>query len=105
MRLNVCVYVCVRVSACVSVCVCVRVRIFVFLSPQDDEKQRRFRPQWENDYHLTAIGDLGLFYEYLEMVIQVRKMVLEMVLDGIRDGIRDGIKDGHQKRSLALVID
>ena len=35
-------------------------------------KQRQFRPQWENDYHLSAIGDLGLFYEYLEMVIQVK---------------------------------
>ncbi|NXE89162.1 ANO6 protein, partial [Menura novaehollandiae] len=27
-------------------------------------------PQWEHDYHLQPIGKLGLFYEYLEMVIQ-----------------------------------
>ncbi|NWI04495.1 ANO6 protein, partial [Tichodroma muraria] len=27
-------------------------------------------PRWEHDYHLQPIGKLGLFYEYLEMVIQ-----------------------------------
>ncbi|NWU99401.1 ANO6 protein, partial [Upupa epops] len=27
-------------------------------------------PRWEQDYHLQPIGKLGLFYEYLEMVIQ-----------------------------------
>ncbi|NXP28326.1 ANO6 protein, partial [Scytalopus superciliaris] len=27
-------------------------------------------PRWEEDYHLQPIGKLGLFYEYLEMVIQ-----------------------------------
>ncbi|NWI50066.1 ANO6 protein, partial [Calyptomena viridis] len=27
-------------------------------------------PRWEEDYHLQPIGRLGLFYEYLEMVIQ-----------------------------------
>ncbi|KAL2309489.1 hypothetical protein Nmel_005690 [Mimus melanotis] len=27
-------------------------------------------PRWEDDYHLQPIGKLGLFYEYLEMVIQ-----------------------------------
>ncbi|KAM3832315.1 anoctamin-6 [Vipera latastei] len=27
-------------------------------------------PYWEQDYHLQPIGKLGLFYEYLEMVIQ-----------------------------------
>ncbi|KAM6986370.1 anoctamin-6 [Aplochiton taeniatus] len=27
-------------------------------------------PRWEQDYHLQPVGKLGLFYEYLEMVIQ-----------------------------------
>ncbi|XP_078531829.1 anoctamin-6 [Lissotriton helveticus] len=27
-------------------------------------------PRWEQDYHLQPMGKLGLFYEYLEMVIQ-----------------------------------
>ncbi|NXN95897.1 ANO6 protein, partial [Rhinopomastus cyanomelas] len=27
-------------------------------------------PRWEQDYHLQPIGKLGLFHEYLEMVIQ-----------------------------------
>ncbi|XP_069485940.1 anoctamin-6 isoform X2 [Ambystoma mexicanum] len=27
-------------------------------------------PRWEQDYHLQPLGKLGLFYEYLEMVIQ-----------------------------------
>ncbi|XP_058682771.1 anoctamin-6-like isoform X2 [Poecile atricapillus] len=27
-------------------------------------------PRWEHDYHLQPFGKLGLFYEYLEMVIQ-----------------------------------
>ncbi|KAM8973260.1 anoctamin-6 [Pelodytes ibericus] len=30
----------------------------------------RVMPRWEQDYHLQPIGKLGLFYEYLEMVIQ-----------------------------------
>ncbi|XP_040266577.1 anoctamin-6 isoform X1 [Bufo bufo] len=28
------------------------------------------KPRWEQDYHLQPVGKLGLFYEYLEMVIQ-----------------------------------
>ncbi|XP_073476055.1 anoctamin-6 isoform X2 [Aquarana catesbeiana] len=28
------------------------------------------KPRWEQDYHLQPNGQLGLFYEYLEMVIQ-----------------------------------
>ncbi|XP_063783420.1 anoctamin-6 [Pseudophryne corroboree] len=28
------------------------------------------KPRWEQDYHLQPFGKLGLFYEYLEMVIQ-----------------------------------
>ncbi|KAM9311705.1 anoctamin-6 [Gastrophryne carolinensis] len=28
------------------------------------------KPRWEQDYHLQPLGTLGLFYEYLEMVIQ-----------------------------------
>lgn len=27
-------------------------------------------PRWEQDYHLQPMGKLGLFYEYLEMIIQ-----------------------------------
>lgn len=27
-------------------------------------------PRWEQDYHLQLMGRLGLFYEYLEMIIQ-----------------------------------
>ncbi|XP_075407958.1 anoctamin-6 isoform X1 [Tenrec ecaudatus] len=27
-------------------------------------------PRWDQDYHLQPIGKLGLFYEYLEMIIQ-----------------------------------
>ncbi|XP_032500845.1 anoctamin-6 isoform X3 [Phocoena sinus] len=27
-------------------------------------------PRWEQDYHLQPMGRLGLFYEYLEMIIQ-----------------------------------
>ncbi|CAK7299303.1 anoctamin-6 isoform X2 [Vulpes vulpes] len=27
-------------------------------------------PRWEQDYHLQLMGKLGLFYEYLEMIIQ-----------------------------------
>lgn len=27
-------------------------------------------PRWEQDYHLQLMGSLGLFYEYLEMIIQ-----------------------------------
>ncbi|XP_062051090.1 anoctamin-6 isoform X1 [Lepus europaeus] len=27
-------------------------------------------PRWEQDYHLQAMSKLGLFYEYLEMIIQ-----------------------------------
>uniref|UniRef100_A0A8D0CD79 Anoctamin n=1 Tax=Salvator merianae TaxID=96440 RepID=A0A8D0CD79_SALMN len=30
----------------------------------------RIVPCWEKDYHLQPVGKLGLFYEYLEMVIQ-----------------------------------
>ncbi|NWR88460.1 ANO6 protein, partial [Furnarius figulus] len=33
-------------------------------------KSERVVPRWEEDYHLQPIGKLGLFYEYLEMVIQ-----------------------------------
>ncbi|XP_041833675.1 anoctamin-6 isoform X2 [Melanotaenia boesemani] len=30
----------------------------------------KVKPRWEQDYHLQPISKLGLFYEYLEMVIQ-----------------------------------
>ncbi|XP_006865384.1 PREDICTED: anoctamin-6-like [Chrysochloris asiatica] len=30
----------------------------------------KITPRWEQDYHLQPIGKLGLFYEYLEMIIQ-----------------------------------
>ncbi|XP_028914014.1 anoctamin-6 isoform X1 [Ornithorhynchus anatinus] len=30
----------------------------------------KITPRWEEDYHLLPMGKLGLFYEYLEMVIQ-----------------------------------
>ncbi|NWX22671.1 ANO6 protein, partial [Aegotheles bennettii] len=33
-------------------------------------KSEKVVPRWEQDYHLQPIGKLGLFYEYLEMVIQ-----------------------------------
>ncbi|XP_030094281.2 anoctamin-6 isoform X1 [Serinus canaria] len=33
-------------------------------------KSEKVVPRWEHDYHLQPIGKLGLFYEYLEMVIQ-----------------------------------
>ncbi|NXQ16830.1 ANO6 protein, partial [Peucedramus taeniatus] len=33
-------------------------------------KSEKVVPRWEHDYHLQSIGKLGLFYEYLEMVIQ-----------------------------------
>ncbi|NXY19675.1 ANO6 protein, partial [Atrichornis clamosus] len=33
-------------------------------------RSEKIVPRWEHDYHLQPIGKLGLFYEYLEMVIQ-----------------------------------
>ncbi|XP_063072938.1 anoctamin-6 [Engraulis encrasicolus] len=33
-------------------------------------KAEKIIPRWEQDYQLQPIGKLGLFYEYLEMVIQ-----------------------------------
>lgn len=30
----------------------------------------KITPRWEQDYHLQPMGKLGLFYEYLEMIIQ-----------------------------------
>ncbi|NXW76267.1 ANO6 protein, partial [Hirundo rustica] len=33
-------------------------------------RSERVVARWEQDYHLQPIGKLGLFYEYLEMVIQ-----------------------------------
>uniref|UniRef100_A0A803TX32 Anoctamin n=1 Tax=Anolis carolinensis TaxID=28377 RepID=A0A803TX32_ANOCA len=33
-------------------------------------RSEKILPRWEEDYHLQSIGKLGLFYEYLEMVIQ-----------------------------------
>uniref|UniRef100_A0A8I5ZT68 Anoctamin n=1 Tax=Rattus norvegicus TaxID=10116 RepID=A0A8I5ZT68_RAT len=30
----------------------------------------KITPRWEQDYHLQPMGRLGLFYEYLEMIIQ-----------------------------------
>ncbi|KAF5928597.1 hypothetical protein HPG69_015204 [Diceros bicornis minor] len=30
----------------------------------------KITPRWEQDYHLQLMGKLGLFYEYLEMIIQ-----------------------------------
>uniref|UniRef100_A0A8D2NN24 Anoctamin n=1 Tax=Zosterops lateralis melanops TaxID=1220523 RepID=A0A8D2NN24_ZOSLA len=33
-------------------------------------KSEKVVARWEHDYHLQPIGKLGLFYEYLEMVIQ-----------------------------------
>uniref|UniRef100_A0A452R3F5 Anoctamin n=1 Tax=Ursus americanus TaxID=9643 RepID=A0A452R3F5_URSAM len=30
----------------------------------------KISPRWEQDYHLQLMGKLGLFYEYLEMIIQ-----------------------------------
>ncbi|XP_064140428.1 anoctamin-6 isoform X4 [Loxodonta africana] len=30
----------------------------------------KITPRWEKDYHLQPMGKLGLFYEYLEMIIQ-----------------------------------
>ncbi|XP_053777562.1 anoctamin-6 isoform X2 [Desmodus rotundus] len=30
----------------------------------------KITPRWEQDYHLQLMGRLGLFYEYLEMIIQ-----------------------------------
>ncbi|KAH0616625.1 hypothetical protein JD844_027881, partial [Phrynosoma platyrhinos] len=33
-------------------------------------RSEKILPRWEEDYHLQPIGKLGLFYEYLEMVIQ-----------------------------------
>ncbi|KAM6094179.1 anoctamin-6 isoform 2-T2 [Chlamydotis macqueenii] len=33
-------------------------------------RSEKLVPRWEEDYHLQPIGKLGLFYEYLEMVIQ-----------------------------------
>ncbi|KAL2102962.1 hypothetical protein ACEWY4_002130 [Coilia grayii] len=33
-------------------------------------KSEKIIPRWEQDYQLQPIGKLGLFYEYLEMVIQ-----------------------------------
>ncbi|XP_032203851.1 anoctamin-6 isoform X1 [Mustela erminea] len=30
----------------------------------------KMTPRWEQDYHLQLMGKLGLFYEYLEMIIQ-----------------------------------
>ncbi|OXB55035.1 hypothetical protein ASZ78_006377 [Callipepla squamata] len=35
-----------------------------------DARSEKIVPRWEQDYHLQPIGKLGLFYEYLEMVIQ-----------------------------------
>ncbi|XP_416045.3 anoctamin-6 isoform X1 [Gallus gallus] len=35
-----------------------------------DARSEKTVPRWEQDYHLQPIGKLGLFYEYLEMVIQ-----------------------------------
>uniref|UniRef100_A0A8B9VFP6 Anoctamin n=1 Tax=Anas zonorhyncha TaxID=75864 RepID=A0A8B9VFP6_9AVES len=35
-----------------------------------DARSEKIVPRWEHDYHLQPIGKLGLFYEYLEMVIQ-----------------------------------
>ncbi|XP_053112454.1 anoctamin-6 isoform X2 [Hemicordylus capensis] len=33
-------------------------------------RSEKIIPRWEQDYHLQPFGKLGLFYEYLEMVIQ-----------------------------------
>ncbi|NXL91930.1 ANO6 protein, partial [Alectura lathami] len=35
-----------------------------------DARSEKIVPRWEQDYHLQPIAKLGLFYEYLEMVIQ-----------------------------------
>lgn len=37
---------------------------------EDGEGKRRKQPQWINDFRLVEWGQQGLFYEYLEMVIQ-----------------------------------
>uniref|UniRef100_G3ULA8 Anoctamin n=1 Tax=Loxodonta africana TaxID=9785 RepID=G3ULA8_LOXAF len=34
------------------------------------KKKKKITPRWEKDYHLQPMGKLGLFYEYLEMIIQ-----------------------------------
>ncbi|XP_027448550.1 anoctamin-6 isoform X1 [Zalophus californianus] len=33
-------------------------------------RAEKITPRWEQDYHLQLMGKLGLFYEYLEMIIQ-----------------------------------
>ncbi|KAF3826318.1 hypothetical protein GH733_006432 [Mirounga leonina] len=33
-------------------------------------RTEKITPRWEQDYHLQLMGKLGLFYEYLEMIIQ-----------------------------------
>ncbi|XP_053412690.1 anoctamin-6 [Nycticebus coucang] len=33
-------------------------------------RSEKVTPRWEQDYHLQPMGKLGLFYEYLEMIIQ-----------------------------------
>ncbi|XP_037551784.1 anoctamin-6 [Nematolebias whitei] len=45
----------------------VKNRYLQFCSRRVEEKEV---PRWEQDYKLQAISKLGLFYEYLEMVIQ-----------------------------------
>ena len=79
--MSVAVTFCLSVFPSVFLSVCLSVCLSLSLSQGDVSAAKRAitladLPQWERDYTLNQNDELGLFNEYLEMVIQVNSKIL-----------------------------